>query len=65
MESKKEKCKIVKRDVTIEEIRTIVEKQANTRRINSRGGDMDAFEVALEGSKAYLKYRGLLNDEED
>lgn len=51
--------------VTIDEIRTIVEKQGNTRRFNSRDGDMDAFEVALEGSKTYLKHRGLLSDEED
>lgn len=59
------KCIIEQREVTIDDIKSIVEHQGNTHTINNRGGDMDAFEVALEGSKVYLKHKGLLDDEED
>lgn len=59
------KCRISKRDITLDDIKFIVEHQGNTHTINDRGGDKDAFEVALEGSKVYLKHKGLLDYEED
>ena len=59
------KCIVEQREVTLDEIKSIVEHQGNTNTINNRGGDRDAFEVALEGSKVYLKYKGFLEEEED
>lgn len=65
MSTKNLKCVVAQREVTLDEIKSIVERQGNTHTINNRGGDMDAFEVALEGSKAYLKHKGLWDEEED
>ena len=48
------KCVVAQREVTIDEIKAIVERRGNTHTIDNRGEDMDAFEVALEGSKVYL-----------
>lgn len=53
---------VVNREVTIEEIEDILQNQKNIITTNDRSSGNDAFEVALEGSKAYLEAQGYLED---
>lgn len=65
MTAEKRKCSISQRNITLDDIKAITEKQQNTITTNNRNGKKDAFEVALSGSKIYLKSKDLLNTEEE
>ncbi len=58
-------CSVEERNVTLSDIDQIMESQKNTKTINSREGEEKALEVALRGSKVYLKSQGLISDEEE
>lgn len=57
-----QKCTVVSREVTLEDVERIMDIQANTRRPNSRDGQIDAFSKTLQGSKVYLKEHGLVDE---
>lgn len=59
------RCKVVKRNLTIQEVKNILNNQNNTARPNNRDGEENAFKKTLKGSKKYLKHNGLINDEEE
>lgn len=58
-------CSVIKRDVTVDMISEITHNQQNTKRMNDRKGEEDALEVALKGSKIYLKEHNLLEAKEE
>lgn len=62
MKNEKGTCTVIKREVTSKEIKEILQSQKNINSINDRASDADAFEVALDGSKAYLQAHGYLED---
>lgn len=51
---------VVHREVTIEKIEDILRNQENIITTNDRSSENDAFEIALQGSKAYLEAQGYL-----
>ncbi|MCM1046875.1 MAG: hypothetical protein NC433_00425 [Clostridiales bacterium] len=51
---------VVHREVTIEKIEDILRNQENIITTNDRSSEDDAFEIALQGSKAYLEAQGYL-----
>lgn len=53
---------VVNREVTIEEIEDILQNQKNIFTTNDRSNADDVFEVALKGSKVFLKAQGYLED---
>lgn len=59
------KCSIVERNVTLDLISEITKNQRNTKTLNDRDGEEDAFEVALRGSKVYLREHKLLDAGEE
>ena len=62
MANLEQKCTVVSRKVTLEDVERILDIQANTHRPNSRDSQMDAFSKTLQGSKVYLKEHGLLDE---
>jgi len=61
--NKKAKCVVIDRNISVDDIAEIVSMQKNTIRLNERKDEMDALQVALEGSKIYLDAHGLLDEE--
>lgn len=61
-EVKENSCRVIERNVTEQDIAEILGTQQNTTTENERLGENDAFELALEGSKVFLKEHGYIED---
>lgn len=58
----KQKCTVVSKKVSLEDVKEMLEKQENIQKPNTRSGEEDAFSKTLKGSKVYLKEHGLLDE---
>lgn len=61
-EKKNNSCRVIEREVTEQDIEKILDSQENTVTENDRIGEDDAFNLALEGSKIFLKEHGYIEE---
>ena len=59
LSNSEEKCTVVEREVSLEDISSMLDTQSNIFTPNARKGNEDAFTKTLRGSKIYLKELGL------
>lgn len=58
-------CTVIRRSVTIDDIRQVRESQKNIVTTNERDSDESALKVALRGSKVYLQAHNFLDQTEE